>query len=86
MFAVRPRAFVPWDTPIRAAFRWPGRGSAYVKLLRLSAETLEGLARRFTVPVGELPAFFGRPGSPPPKLVGEYLWIRVRKERWTAGL
>jgi len=86
MFAVWPQAFVSWDAPIRAAFGWPGRGAGYLKLLRLSAETLEGLARRFAVPVGELPAFLGRPASPPPKLVDEYLWIRVRKERWTAGL
>jgi hypothetical protein len=86
MFAVRPQAFLPWDTPIRAAFRWSGHGSAYLKLLRVSGETLEGLARRFAVPVGELPAFLGRPGSSPPKLIDEYLWIRVRKDRWAAGL
>jgi hypothetical protein len=86
MFAIWPQAFLSWDAPIRAAFPWPGRGSAYLKLLRLSAETLDGLARRFAVPVGELPAFLGRPGSSPPKLIDEYLWIRVRKGRWTAGL
>jgi hypothetical protein len=79
MFAVWPQAFLSWDAPIRAAFPWPG-------LLRLSAETLDGLARRFALPVGELPAFLGRSGSSPPKLIDEYLWIRVRKGRWTAGL
>lgn len=85
MFAVRPQAFVPWDSAIRAAFRWSGRSSAYLKLLRLSAETLEALARRLAVPVGELPALLGRPESSAPKLIEEYLWIRVRKARWASG-
>jgi hypothetical protein len=86
MFVVRPQAFLPWNSPIRAAFRWSGRASAYLKLLRQSAETLEALARRFAVPVGELPALLGRPESSPPKLIEEYLWIRVRKKQWASGL
>jgi len=31
--------------------------------------------------VGEAPAALGRPGSTPPKLVDEYLWIRARTLR-----
>jgi hypothetical protein len=86
LFALRPEAFLPWDGLTRAAFGWAGGGSAYLKLLRLSAGTLEGLGRRFAVGVGELPAFLGRAGSSPPKLIDEYLWIRIRKARWVAGL
>lgn len=79
MFAIRPRSFLPWDEPIRLAFGRPGGGDSYVKLLRLSAAALEGLAWRLAVPVSGLPAVLGRPESPPPKLVDEYLWIRITR-------
>jgi hypothetical protein len=78
MFALRPQVFPPWDEPIRLAFGKPGGGAAYVRLLRLSAAALDGLARRLGVPVGELPEVLGRPGSTPPKLVDEFLWMKVR--------
>lgn len=79
MFAIRPRAFLPWDAQIRAAFGWAGGGAAYAQVLRLSAAALDGLARRLAVPVGDLPALLGRPASSPPKLVDEYLLIRVTR-------
>jgi hypothetical protein len=79
MFAIRPQVFPPWDEPIRLAFGKPGGGAAYVRLLRLSAAALDGLARRLGVPVDELPEVLGRPGSTPPKLVDEFLWIRLRE-------
>jgi len=78
MFAIRPRAFPPWDAQIRAAFGWrAGGGDAYAQMLRLSAAALDGLAERLAVPVGDLPAVLGRPESSPPKLVDEYLLIRI---------
>jgi len=43
------------------------------RLLRLAAAALDGLARRLAVPVTDLPAVLGRPGSSPPKLVDEFL-------------
>ena len=79
MFAIRPGVFLPWDAPIRLAFGWPGGGGAYVELLRLSAAALDRLARRLAASVGDLPELLGRPGSSPPKLVDEFLWIRVAK-------
>ena len=80
MFAIRPRAFPPWDAQIRAAFGWrAGGGAAYAQMLRLSAAALDGLARRLAVPVNHLPAVLGRPESSPPKLVDEYLLIRIMK-------
>jgi hypothetical protein len=48
-------------------------------MLRLSAAALDGLARRLAVPVSDLPAALGRPASSPPKLVDEYLLIRIMK-------
>ncbi len=77
LFAVRPQVFPPWDEAIRLAFGRPGGGDAYVRLLRLSAAALDGLAARLAVPVGDLPEILGRPGSSPPKLIDEYLLIRI---------
>jgi len=45
----------------------------------LSAAALDGLARRLAVPVSELPELLGRPGSSPPKLIDQFLWIRVTR-------
>jgi hypothetical protein len=81
LFAIRPQVFPPWDEAIRLAFGRQGAGDAYVRLLRLSAAALDGLAGRLAVPVGGLPEILGRPGSSPPKLVDEYLLIRIAKER-----
>jgi len=81
MFAIRPRVFPPWDEPIRLAFGRPGGADAYVRLLRLSAAALDGLAGRLAVPVSDLPEVLGRPGSSLPKLVDEYLLIRVPRGR-----
>jgi hypothetical protein len=79
MFAARPNVFMPWDDPIRLAFRWWGGGAAYVELLQLSASALDGLARRLAASVSDLPTVLGRPGSSPPKLVDEFLWVRITR-------
>ncbi len=79
MFAARPQAFLPWDDPIRLAFGWPGGGAAYVELLRLSAAALNGMSHRLAIPVSDLPKILHRPDSSPPKLIDEFLWVRITK-------
>jgi hypothetical protein len=81
LFAIRPQVFPPWDEAIRLAFGKPGGGAAYVRLLRLSATALDGLAGRLAVPVSELPEILGRPESTPPKIVDEFLLIRIAQSR-----
>jgi hypothetical protein len=81
LFAVRPQVFPPWDEMIRLAFGKPGGSAAYVRLLRLSAAALDGLAGRLAVPVRELPEALGRPESTPPKIVDEFLLIRIAQGR-----
>jgi hypothetical protein len=81
LFAIRPRVFPPWDEAIRLAFGRPGGSAAYVRMLRLSAAALEGLAGRLAVSVSELPEILGRPESTPPKIVDEFLLIRIAKSR-----
>jgi hypothetical protein len=81
LFAIRPQVFPPWDEPIRLAFGKPSGGAAYVRLLRLSAAALAGLAARLSVQVSGLPAALGRPGSSPPKLVDEFLLVRLPRRQ-----
>jgi hypothetical protein len=80
-YAIRPRALVPWDEAIRLAFGKPSHGAAYARLLQLSAEALDGLARRLSASVSDVPGLLGRPESSPPKLVDEFLWIRIAGAR-----
>jgi hypothetical protein len=79
LFAIRPQVFPPWDESIRLAFGRPGGADAYVRLLRQSAAALDGLAARLAVGVSDLPEILGRPGSSPPKLVDEFLLIRITR-------
>jgi hypothetical protein len=79
--ALRPRVFPPWGGPIRLAFGRPGGGAAYVRLLRLSAAALDGLARRLGVSADGLPKVLGRPGLTPPWLIDELLLVRVARRR-----
>jgi hypothetical protein len=79
LFALRPTVFVPWDDPVRHAFGWWGGGPAYAELLGLAASTLSELAERLGVTVDGLPDLLGRPQSTPPKLLDEFLWVRVTK-------
>jgi hypothetical protein len=79
-FAVRPSTFLPWDDPTRLAFGWWGGGRAYADLLRQAGRALAQLADRLAVPVRDLPPQLGRPASTPPKLVDEFLWVRISRE------
>lgn len=80
MFVARPLAYLPWDEATRLSFGWWGGGAAFCELQRLAATALSGLARRLEVPVAELPDQLGRPMSTPPKLVDEFLWVRISRE------
>jgi hypothetical protein len=77
LYALRPRVFPPWDEPIRLAFGRPGGGAAYLRLLRLSAAALDGLAGRTGVPAGDLPELLGQAWSTPPRLIDELLLVKV---------
>ena len=81
LFAIRPQVFPPWDEAIRLAFGKPGGSAAYLRMLRLSATALNGLAGRLAVSVSELPEILGRPDSTPPKIVDEFLLVRIGQSR-----
>lgn len=80
LFAIRPLAFPPWDAPIRAALGLDTAGGAgYADYLEQVAGALRRLAGRLRVEVHQVPTKLGRPGSSPPRLVDEYLWMRVNR-------
>lgn len=79
LFVARPQVFPPWDEPIRLAFGWRGGGASYAEFLRQAASTLAGLASRLDSAVDQLPQLLGRQDSSPPKIVDEFLWIRITR-------
>lgn len=79
LYVLRPKAFPPWDEPIRLAFGWWGGGAAYVDFLRSAASAIEGLVSRLGTSLDALPGLLGRPYSSPPKIVDEFLWIRITR-------
>jgi hypothetical protein len=86
LFAIRPQAFPPWDAPIRDVLGLAaGAGLSatpaerYGAYLSNTATALRRLAERLHTDVASVPARLGRPTSTPPRLVDEYLWMRVNR-------
>lgn len=85
LFALRPRATLPWNEAIRNDFGY-GKGSAaqYREFLRQAQITLADLAEQcvaqgFTLT--ELPQRIERPHSSLPKLLDEYHWVTVKRRK-----
>jgi hypothetical protein len=82
MFALRPQVFPPWDEPMRSAFGWTGLDpSHYETFLGMSKDALDGLSKRASVHVSELPVLLGRPDSTPARIVDEFLWMELTHRR-----
>jgi hypothetical protein len=81
MHILRPNACLPWDDPIRDGLGMGGNDAAYRGYLQLTARALTGIAERAGVAIGDLPGLVGRPESSPPKLIDEYLWMRITRDR-----
>jgi len=79
MYALRPNVCAPWDDPIRNGLGMGVTDAAYRTYLRLIDQTLKKTADQAGIAPGDLPAHVGRPGSSPPKLIDEYLWIRITR-------
>lgn len=79
MYALRPNACAPWDDPIRQALGMAGNDAAYRAYLRLIAIALARTADRADMTAADLPSLVGRPESSPPKLIDEYLWMRITR-------
>lgn len=80
LFALRPKVFVAWDEPIRAALRYDGSGTSYTRfLVRLHDELLDlqDQCRGFEIDLPDLPHAIGRPLSTPAQLMDEYYWATL---------
>ncbi len=79
MYALRPNACAPWDDPIRDALGLGDNDAAYRWYMQLIARALTKTANRAGVAAADLPPIVGRPESSPPKLIDEYLWMRITR-------
>jgi hypothetical protein len=80
LFALRPRAFPPWDEPIRRSFGSArADGALYRRYLEANADAFRGASARLGIAPDELPSRLGRPASTPAKLIDEYLWLRATR-------
>jgi hypothetical protein len=79
MYALRPNACAPWDDPIRHGLVIGRNDAAYLAYLSLIARALTRISDQAGVAVADLPRHLGRPESSPPKLMDEYLSMRVTR-------
>jgi len=82
LFAVRPRALLPWDDSIRKGLGYDNSRASYLSFLRSAKSVLEELAtscRRNGFQLADLPRVLDRPLSSVPKLIDEYNWVTITK-------
>jgi hypothetical protein len=82
MFAARPRAFPPWDDPIRQKRRYDGSQRSYCKYLVEVREQVQQLCTEgaeLGISAEDIPCRVGRPRSTLPKLIDEYNWVTLTK-------
>lgn len=83
LFALRPKALMPWDIAMRKHFRLDGDARAYRQYLGVVREELEEIDRACkerTIEVSDLPALLSRPTSTPLQLIDEFFWVTVSSE------
>ncbi len=78
LFALRPRAYLPWDIAIRRSLGYGNDGKGYVDYLLDVGQALRVLERS-CVETGsslkELPSQLGKPEATIPALVNAYIWV-----------
>ena len=78
LFAIRPKALMPWDEAMRAAFKCEGSPESYVrylKTIRNLAFHIGDLCRNKGFQIDDLPRKLRRPNSTVLALVNEYIWV-----------
>jgi hypothetical protein len=81
LYALRPRAFPPWDAPMRAALGFGDDADGYARYLELCARGIRATARRAGIEPSDLPRALGRPATTSARLVDEYLWVALTRAR-----
>ena len=83
LFAIRPKALMPWDDAMRTYFKCdgsPASYSGYLKKIRKLTSHIKVLCRNKGFQINDLPKELGRPDSTVLALVNEYIWITVTKK------
>jgi len=78
LFAIRPKALMPWDEAMRISFKCDGSlksYSRYLKTIRNITSHIGTLCRNKGFQIDDLPKELGRPNSTVLALVNEYIWV-----------
>ena len=78
LFAIRPKALMPWDEAMRISFQCDGSPESYFKyLITIRNLTLHigDLCRNKGFQIDDLPQKLERPNSTVLALVNEYIWV-----------
>ena len=83
LFAIRPKAFIPWDDAIREKHRYDSPAYSYLAYLKQVKNTIGNLQKACQVhfiEVTDLPRLFGRLDSTVVKLIDEYYWVTLARK------
>lgn len=83
LFAIRPRALMPWDASIKKEWGYDESAESYVNFLIKVQEAireLETSCKQYGFELAELPQKLGKPNSTIPKLIDEYFWVTITKK------
>jgi len=83
LFAIRPRALLPWDNAIQESRGYDGSRASYLSFLRYVKSVLDELARscqRHGFELADLPHQLDRRDSTVTKLIDEYHWVTITRK------
>ena len=83
LFAIRPKALMPWDEAMRIAFKCDGNPESYFDyLMEIRNITLHigELCRNKGFQIYDLPQRLGRENSTVLALINEYIWVTVTRK------
>jgi len=83
LFALRPKALMPWDDAMRKHFDCDGSPESYVryqKIIRKLALHIRVRCEERGFQIDDLPQRLGRPNSTVLELINEFIWITVTRK------
>ena len=83
LFAIRPKAMMPWDEAMRKSFGCDGSPQSYagyLNTIRHLTLHIETLCRSKCFQIDDLPEKIGRPNSTVLELINEYVWVTETRE------
>ena len=82
LFAIRPHALIPWDSPIRQKHRLDGSADSYRTFLAIVKDHLTELnheCEKHGLNLFDLPDVLKRKGSTLVKMVDEFFWVTITR-------